>query len=250
MSIATEIERLQTAKANIKNAIEQKGVTVGDGTIDTYAEKINEILVGGGEDFLKYCSEVHFEDFNLFGKEEVVLNLDNLTTMNQFNFTNHIEPKPPSNTTLKHLTINCPNKIDSMRQAFARMYVPDNTLEHLTLNVNTSEVTTWNYAFASLNVLKVIDGQPLNFTKTTDTNSFRGFALLEEVRFVKNSFYKTISFAQCPKISNDTIQSIIDGLADLTGGTAQTLTLHATVGGKLTDEQKASITAKNWTLVY
>ena len=250
MSIATEIERLQTAKADIKSAIEEKGVTVGDGTIDTYADKVREISAGGGEDFLKYCTVIQIEDFNLFGKEEVVLNLDNLITMVNFNYTDHIAPKPPENTTVKHLTINCPNKIDSMRQAFARMYMPDNALEHLTLNVNTSEVTTWHYAFASLNVLKVIDGQPLNFTKATNTESFRGLALLEEVRFVKNSFYKTISFAQCPKISNDTIQSIIDGLADLTGGTAQTLTLHAKVGGKLTDEQKASITAKNWTLVY
>ena len=47
MSIAQEIQRLQTSKANIKAAIEGKGVTVGDGTIDTYAEKISEISVGG-----------------------------------------------------------------------------------------------------------------------------------------------------------------------------------------------------------
>ena len=43
MSIATEIERLQKAKADIKNAIEEKGVEVGDGSLDTYAEKINAI---------------------------------------------------------------------------------------------------------------------------------------------------------------------------------------------------------------
>lgn len=47
MSIANEIQRLQSAKANIKSAIEEKGVTVGDGTIDTYAEKIAEISGGG-----------------------------------------------------------------------------------------------------------------------------------------------------------------------------------------------------------
>ena len=46
MSIETEITRLQNAKADIKNAIESKGVTVGDGLIDTYAEKINEIKSG------------------------------------------------------------------------------------------------------------------------------------------------------------------------------------------------------------
>ena len=43
MSIASEITRLQNAKSDIKASIENKGVTVGDGTIDTYASKINEI---------------------------------------------------------------------------------------------------------------------------------------------------------------------------------------------------------------
>lgn len=49
MSIATEIQRLAQAKADIKSAIEEKGVTVGDGTIDTFATKINEISTGGGD---------------------------------------------------------------------------------------------------------------------------------------------------------------------------------------------------------
>jgi hypothetical protein len=53
MSIATEIQRLQTAKENIKTAIEEKGVEVGEGLIDTYAEKIKEISSGGG---IKYGS--------------------------------------------------------------------------------------------------------------------------------------------------------------------------------------------------
>ena len=43
MSVASEITRLQNAKASIKTSIENKGVTVGDGTIDTYASKIDEI---------------------------------------------------------------------------------------------------------------------------------------------------------------------------------------------------------------
>lgn len=42
-SIATEIRRLLNAKIAIKKAIESKGVTVGDGLIDTYADKIAEI---------------------------------------------------------------------------------------------------------------------------------------------------------------------------------------------------------------
>jgi hypothetical protein len=49
-------------------------------------------------------------------------------------------------------------------------------------------------------------------------------------------------------LTNETIQSIIDGLVDMTGQTAQILTLHADVKAKLTEEQIATITNKNWTL--
>lgn len=47
MSITTEITRLQKAKINIKTAIESKGVTVGDGLIDTYADKIQDVYNAG-----------------------------------------------------------------------------------------------------------------------------------------------------------------------------------------------------------
>jgi hypothetical protein len=46
MSIADQITRITNAKVAIKTAIEGKGVAVGDGTIDTYAEKIDQIQQG------------------------------------------------------------------------------------------------------------------------------------------------------------------------------------------------------------
>lgn len=49
MSIATEISRLQSAKAAIKTAIEGKGVTVPSATLlDGYAALITSIPTGGG----------------------------------------------------------------------------------------------------------------------------------------------------------------------------------------------------------
>ena len=51
MSVASEIARLQNAKASIKTSIENKGVTVGDGTIDTYASKIDEIETSGIDEY-------------------------------------------------------------------------------------------------------------------------------------------------------------------------------------------------------
>ena len=49
MSIASEISRIQQAKADIKTAIEAKGVTVpSSATIDTYDDYVTQISGGGG----------------------------------------------------------------------------------------------------------------------------------------------------------------------------------------------------------
>ena len=50
MSIASEITRLQNAKADIKSSIEEKGVTVpSTATLDEYSELIDSIPAGGGD---------------------------------------------------------------------------------------------------------------------------------------------------------------------------------------------------------
>ena len=82
------------------------------------------------------------------------------------------------------------------------------------------------------------------------TSAFYECRALEEVEFKQGTIPKSIEFNHSPNLTETAIQSIVDGLADLTGATAQTLTLHNTVGAKLTEAQKATITAKNWTLVY
>jgi hypothetical protein len=49
MSVATELTRIQTAKADIKASIEAKGVTIpSDALIDEYADYVDEIQTGGG----------------------------------------------------------------------------------------------------------------------------------------------------------------------------------------------------------
>ena len=157
------------------------------------------------------------------------------------------------NTTVEHLTINCPALVADIQQMLFSTTASDDTLKRVTFNVDTENCNNATNAFAGLRALEIVDGKPLNCSSATVANRANMFAFckaLKEVRFVANSIKISISFNNCLSLSTDTIQSIIDGLADLTGGTAQTLTLHATVGAKLTDTQKATITAKNWTLVY
>ena len=261
MSIATEIQRLQTSKENIKAAIENKGVTVGDGTIDTYAEKIDEIEVGGDYDqgyedgknsvvpLERYANRISLIP-SLFTEENLVINLDNATNLSVLWYANNAAQ---ANKNVKHLTVNCFNPITNTEYAFSSAYANDDVLEHLTLNIDTSKITTFRRSFGNLRAVKVIDGTPIDVSICTNFTAggsvFQNCTALEYVRF-KGMIKASISFAQSANLSDDTTQHIIDELADLTDSTTQTLTLHATVGANLTDEQICTITAKNWTLAY
>lgn len=85
--------------------------------------------------------------------------------------------------------------------------------------------------------------------ETDYSDTFAGTLYLENLS-INGTISKAIKLKDSSLLSDESIQSVINALKDLTGATAQTLTLHATVGAKLTDAQKATITAKNWTLVY
>ena len=259
MSIANEIQRLQGAKANIKSAIEEKGVTVGDGTIDTYAEKISEISGGSGgyeqgyEDgknsvpqFDRYMKgSPQFTTLNMFTTSKAVLNLDYATSLaSLFNVSGEVD----KNTTVEHLIINTKNAVAGIHQLFqCPATAIDMKLKHITFNTIFDNCARFNNAFTNLRALETIDGTPFNLSSAISVlNMFSYCYELKEVRFVENSIPLSISFSWCDKISTDTIQSIIDGLADLTGGTTQTLTLHSTVYQNLTSEQMVQIMNKNW----
>ena len=77
-------------------------------------------------------------------------------------------------------------------------------------------------------------------------NPFNGCASLIEVRFTPESIKQNLSFTQSSQLSDESIQSILDGLANVS--TTQTLSLNSAVYAKLTEEQKQSATDKGWTI--
>ncbi len=226
-----------------------KSVGGGGGDYDQGYEDGKNSVVNVG----RFCRTITFTNLNIFGTKEVVLNLDNALLLEETfrrSVTNYFGYVP--NETVEHITINCPNKIISMYYFCAGEYDSiEQKLKHITLNVDTQNAKNWNYAFRYVKSVEIIDGNPFDFSSATSvTRMFDQCTALKEMRFAPNTLKLSITIPNSPNLSTDTILSIIDGLADLTGGTAQTLTLHATVGNKLTDEQKATITAKNWELVY
>ena len=246
MSIANEIQRLQSAKADIKSAIEQKGVTVGDGTIDTYAEKIGEISGGSGIELERGLKTAAFTNLNIFGKKEVELNFDNITSLSNLFYINALENQ---NTIVEKLIINCPNQITSIMNMFYCNGTnwQDRTLKHITFNFDTQKCTAFSNAFNGAIALEIIDGQPLDCSSVTNASYFNPFVntpKLIDCRFVSNSIKVNLNMSKSPDLSTDTIQSIFDGLA--TVDTAQTLTLNNNL--KILQSQVDSANAKGWTV--
>ena len=107
---------------------------------------------------------------------------------------------------------------------------------------------TLNRAFQDRRKLKEIRATIDATHCTSFSNNGLNCPLLEEIRFKPNTICVGLLLKDCSLLSDESIRSIIDGLVDLTGQEAQTITFHSIVKAKLTDEQISTITSKNWTL--
>ena len=198
-----------------------------------------------GEELIYHAMSIQFSDFNAFGKSEVTITLNkprNLASAFSQNFV--------KNTTLQSLTLNVNQAPANMNAIFYCLSAyKDEFLKKIVFNVDTNNVTAFASAFMNLTALEELQGIPLDLTNMANVNGmFASCSALKEVRFKENSINQSFSINNSGLLSSDSIQSIIDGLSDLTGGTGQTLTLHADVKAKLTEEQITAITSKNWTL--
>lgn len=110
------------------------------------------------------------------------------------------------------------------------------------------KVTRITLGFDGRYSLQTIVGE-LDFSEcepTRQQNPFNGCTSLIEVRFTPESIKQNLAFTQSSQLSDESIQSILDGLANVTE--TRTLTLHSEVYAKLTEEQKQSATDKGWTI--
>lgn len=89
-----------------------------------------------------------------------------------------------------------------------------------------------------------VKGIDLSSCTTTD-RCFLQCLALEEIRFVPGSITKSISFANSPNLSDESIASIINGLS--CDASEQTLTVHPSVAARITE---TDVTDPGWTLAY
>lgn len=115
-------------------------------------------------------------------------------------------------------------------------------------NIDLTKATSANSLFWDAMELRKAE---ITVAENTLPNYFGLFGCpkLEDLT-VNGVLDKSLALDRSPLLTAASVQSVIDALKDLTGQTAQTLTFHANVGARMTDAQKAAVTAKNWTLVY
>lgn len=119
------------------------------------------------------------------------------------------------------------------------------SVETIDLTEYNRKISNLSSAFASCSKLKSILGA-LDLSSCTNVSGFVYCGSLEKVEFVPNTIKPSISFSSCGNLTTETIESIIDGLVDLTGQTAQTVSWHSKVLEKLTLDQCLRISNKNW----
>ena len=178
----------------------------------------------------------------------------NFATNLSFYKSNEIEIFPsinfPNKTSFFNFLNGCTNlkRVESIGSSnvieFTKMFLGCTSLVSIQ-GLDTSKGQKFDGMFSGCSSL--ISIPMLDLTNATNvTGMFTNCRSLIDISFVENSIKLSISFAESINLSDESIQSIINGLA--TVDTAQTLTLHADVKAKLTESQIAQITSKNWTL--
>ena len=226
---------------DINTALTEKGAETAE-TLQDVPQRIDSIEAGGGgaDDICQYITKIpSFVNATFPTGYDLVLNFP------QMNGGDDWSSKFSGTKGIRSLTVIAPN----MNYAEVNMtttFVDAQTVEIIDFSGINMTINNMASAFMRCYLLREIRGEfVIKSTANINAYSFYELRALEEIRFREGTIQKSVSFAQSPKLSAATRQSIVDGFADMTGKTAITLTVHPTVFAAFTDEQKAALSAKN-----
>ena len=111
--------------------------------------------------------------------------------------------------------------------------------------IDCRSTTALDYLYATSTYLHTIELMIVDANNTYN-NSFSGTSELANIEF-EGEIGNNISFANCTKLTHDSLMSIINHLQVKTSGTF-TLSFGSTNLAKLSNEEKAVATQKGWTL--
>lgn len=250
MSATEKLNYLKETKNQIKEAIKGKGVSVLDtDPFRSYASKIGQIESGGtaaADDFYKLRT---YNGKNLYG----LFAYTPFGICTNTDFMNLVE----------NLDVSKATRVANMfaNSQFRELNLSKWRLENVTDLENmfrtsqirkvdltgwdTSNITNIHGIFYSASLLTEIIGTLDMINVTNALLEFDGCSKLVEVR-IKNLNCTGLDLSDCTQISHDSLIYLINNA--IASDTVKRLILGATNLAKLTDEEKAIATNKNWTL--
>ena len=128
------------------------------------------------------------------------------------------------------------------------MFAFCSSIEEITLN--TAPLAWYSQIFDSCALLVTINNLNLSEDAVHSIRAFAGCPSLTNINFAEGSVInaENIDFHESVNLTVQSLLNILNILKDLTGMDSKTLTLGSENLNKLTDEQKAIATNKNWVL--
>ena len=239
-----DVEQLESDLTVVADSIREKGGTSEQLAFPNgMADAVRGIQSGGSDDNSQYATEIKFANMNLFGKPKVSISLNGISSLR------HVFNASVLNETVQELEVFCENKVTDLAN-FVTSNIADtkNALKKLIINFDTSQCTNFSaFVWKQVNIEEIVG--ELDCTSATNFSLWLNTCrYLREIRIKEKTIFVSISFPDCNSLSDESIQSIIDGLADLTEQTSQTLTFNSNVKLRITEAQISQITSKNWTL--
>ena len=240
----------QTVKAQMQSLIGQSNAATGktDATLtDAVASLVEGFGQGGAVDegyiYLPYATRIDymFHNATFPNDADITVYIPNIAGNG-----NGLGNSFYNSKGVKKLTLICDNPQDKTVSYTNALYGCSMKILDISQFITTVKTGMTNTFKNNYNLEEIIG--EFNPTNASFSGTFDKCEVLREVRFAPNSIRYDISFSYSSLLSDASIQAIIDGLVDLTGQEAKTVTFHANVKAKLTETQIATITNKNWTL--
>lgn len=206
----------------IADAIRAKDGTTEEIAVTDMAERIGAI---SGLALEEWMTNITLVTLNALQNTKATLNLTSSTSLNNMCSRTNDHTGEYLNTTVEELTINCPNKVNGLRNMLGCSNgARDYTLKKVVMNVDTSAITAAGGAFMNCSALESIEGNPLDFSSITSqyemAYTFNQCFALAEVRF-SGKIGVNFAMETCENISKASILSAFSCFAeDVEGLTA------------------------------
>ena len=186
-----------------------------------------------------YCDNISFTT-DEWAEENTEIHLPNATSLGYLFDSAKF-------TKIKVLTLTCDKPVKSVGSTFSYC---SGILEKVIFNVDISQVTNATQIVMAYGGIKYFEGTPFDFSSATTIRPFQYADAIESFRVAPETIKVKADFGRQRALDDETIQSIIGGLADLTGSTTQILTVHPDVKARIEANPVwlATIVGKNWTL--